>query len=58
MLTEYSVTAVPHKELTEEIVQAKKEKPVYLEALFVNGDPFAPPHVEEVATNGKKKAKF
>jgi len=40
MLTKYTVTAVPHKAITKEIMQAFDDKPIYLEALFHNADPF------------------
>jgi hypothetical protein len=38
--TEYSVNPSPKKDLSEEIKKAALEKPVNLEALFKNGDPF------------------
>lgn len=39
--TKYVVSPVPHKPISEEIKQAFKEKPVNLEALFTNDDPYA-----------------
>lgn len=42
METEYEVKPVPHKPLTEEIKAACAETKVYLEALYVAGDPFVP----------------
>lgn len=39
--TEYSVNPAPHKPVTAETLQAFKERPINLEALFISGDPFA-----------------
>ncbi len=38
--TQYSIMPNPHSELQAEIVEEYKNKPVNLEALFENGDPF------------------
>lgn len=38
--TEYSVTPSPKKDLSDEVKKAAKDKPVNLEALFTNKDPF------------------
>lgn len=40
MKTEYSVTPSPKKDLSDEIKQAGLDKPVYLDALFDNADPW------------------
>lgn len=40
MLTKYTVTAVPHKAITQEIKSAYEAKPIYLDALFYGADPF------------------
>lgn len=40
--TEYTVNPTPHKSLNPEIVEAFKARPIWLEALFDNEDPFAP----------------
>lgn len=39
--TEYTVNPVPHKPIDDYIVQAFKERPINLEALFENKDPFS-----------------
>jgi len=39
--TRYTVNPLPHKSVAEHIIQAFKEKPCYLEALFLNKDPFS-----------------
>ena len=39
--TKYVVTPSPPKEMSEEVENAMLAKPVKLEALFTNGDPFA-----------------
>jgi hypothetical protein len=41
MDTEYSVNPVPHKPVDEIIVNAFMDRPIYLEALFDNKDPFS-----------------
>lgn len=38
--TEYSVTPSPKKPLSKEIMDAAKAKPINLEALYTNSDPF------------------
>jgi hypothetical protein len=38
--TRYSVTPLPHKDLSPEIVQALKNSPVHLENLYAGGDPW------------------
>lgn len=40
--TEYTVNPVPHKPVDEYITKCFKEKPINLEALFDNSDPFSP----------------
>ena len=40
LLTEYHVTPAPKKDLSEEVKKAAIDKPINLEALFKNGDPF------------------
>jgi hypothetical protein len=40
MQTKYSVTAVPHRAITKDIMDAYAAKPIFLEALFHNADPF------------------
>jgi len=40
MLTKYNVTPCPNKPITQEIKAAYEAKPIYLEALFHNADPF------------------
>ena len=44
MTTKYNVIPIPPKELSNEIVQAFIEKPIYLDALYDNKDPFATSH--------------
>lgn len=39
--TEYFVSASPKKAATEEMKKAALDKPIYLQALFSNADPFA-----------------
>lgn len=39
--TEYSINPAPHKPVTQEILEAFNERPILLDALFDNGDPFA-----------------
>lgn len=39
--TKYQVTPSPKKKITEDVYKAALEKPVYLDALFTGGDPFA-----------------
>lgn len=39
--TEYTINPVPHKPVDEYIVKCFKEKPINLEALFDNSDPFS-----------------
>jgi hypothetical protein len=39
--TEYAVNPTPHKQVDPAILIAFKEKPIFLDALFDNGDPFA-----------------
>lgn len=39
--TEYSVNPAPHKEVSKEVLQAFKERPINLEALFISADPFS-----------------
>lgn len=41
METEYTVNPVPHKPVSQEILDAFKERPINLDALFSGGDPFA-----------------
>jgi hypothetical protein len=41
MTTKYNVIPIPPKELSNEIVQAFIDKPIYLDALYENKDPFA-----------------
>lgn len=40
MDTEYTINPVPHKPVLPEILQAFKNKPCYLEALYQGADPF------------------
>lgn len=40
--TEYSVNPVPHKAIDPSIIEAFRSKPIWLDALFTNEDPFAP----------------
>lgn len=42
MDTEYTITPKPHKKVSAEILQAFKDKPCFLEALFSGADPFTP----------------
>lgn len=39
--TEYSVSPLPHKEIAEHVIDAFRDKPCNLEALFQGEDPFA-----------------
>jgi hypothetical protein len=39
--TEYTVNPAPHKAVSQEVLQAFKERPINLEALYVSGDPFS-----------------
>ena len=39
--TKYTVNPLPHKELSAEIIQAFKDRPCKLDAIFDNDDPFA-----------------
>jgi len=41
METEYTVNPVPHKPLSQTILNAFKERPIQLEALFLGADPFS-----------------
>ncbi len=41
MDTEYKVNPIPHKPIDGNILQAFKDQPIWLDAMFVNGDPFA-----------------
>jgi hypothetical protein len=41
METEYTVNPAPHKPVSQEILKAFKDRPIQLEALFQNLDPFA-----------------
>jgi hypothetical protein len=41
MDTEYTVNPAPHKPVSQEILKAFAERPIQLEALFLNLDPFA-----------------
>lgn len=61
--TKYQVNPLPHKAIGENVVQAFKDRPVYLEALFVNEDPFAahwPKKTQLMATmeNSPKESVF
>lgn len=42
MRTKYSINPSPHKPVSDEIKRAFHDKPIYLEALYTNDDPFAP----------------
>lgn len=46
--TEYSVIALPHKEVNAKIKKAFMDKPCQLEALFCNADPFDISWIKEV----------
>lgn len=50
MNTEYLVTALPHKPITEDIIKAYHTKPCCLEALFTGADPFS--HLSDSFTPG------
>lgn len=39
--TEYMVNPLPHKEIAAKVIEAFKEKPIRLEALFDDADPFS-----------------
>jgi hypothetical protein len=40
--TAYVVNPVPHKPIDPSVIQAFRDKPCYLEAMYTNEDPFAP----------------
>lgn len=40
--TEYSVTPSPKKDISADILKAFKDKPIYLNALYEENDPFTP----------------
>jgi hypothetical protein len=46
MKTEYSVTPDPKEPVSAEIAEAFKAKPIFLEALYDNADPFAPAPID------------
>ncbi len=58
MDTEYTVSPVPHKELSQEIIDAFTDTPINLEALYNGGDPFAVEAPKEKAFAGKRKPNF
>lgn len=41
MDTEYTINPVPHKPIGQDVLDAYKAKPCYLEALYMSADPFA-----------------
>jgi len=48
METEYAVNPAPKKAVVKEAMESLVTKPVNLEALFTNGDPFAKPELTVV----------